>query len=81
MNTFELGLAVLSSAAYRVGRDDNNFTPSFPGAVRLSGDFGYESRPDSGFGAVTFHLAAQSGPLPVLDVMAQAVSEKFHGGK
>lgn len=35
MNTFELALAVLSSAAYRVGRERPNYAPIVPGAAPL----------------------------------------------
>ena len=35
MNTFELGCAVLSSATYRDGRKEANWTPPAPGAVKL----------------------------------------------
>lgn len=49
MNSFDLGLAILSAAAYRAGRAEENLTPFSPGAVPLPGTFGYRSDPATGF--------------------------------
>lgn len=59
MNTFELGLAVLCSAAYRVGRERPNYAPIVPGAAPLPGDLGYENHPDSGFEAGAFEFGGK----------------------
>ena len=51
MNTFELGCASISTAAYIEGRNARNQTPAPLGATRLPGPFGYASDSKTSFEA------------------------------
>jgi hypothetical protein len=62
MDNFDKGLAILSAAAYRVGRTKQNLVPFLPGAIPVEHeDLAYKNDPATGFEASGHGIHASRG--------------------